>query len=324
MSITFNSILSQEMNDYLNLLHSAKRDTNSYVSTFKSLDNYLVKVKVTEKALSEELLLNWFSTLSIAETTRNYEIARMRKFTRYLNALNIPAFELDFFRAKSTFKAYTFTDEEFARIITVADSGKASYTNTESAFVFPLLLRVLYGCGLRVGEALALQWKDVDLYNGILTIKKAKNNKQRRIPVSNSLKSLLAQYYKRRFTGSDDSMFLFVNSEKTGKPYDSQTFGYWFSKVLEKAGIDNPRKTPFERCISTNTLRHYFTFLSFQKAVAEGRALEETAPYLSAYLGHETFFGTEKYLTTDYTMYTDSQERVSKAIQSVFPEVYFE
>ena len=58
--------------------------------------------------------------------------------------------------------------------------------------------------------------------------------------------------------------------------------------------------------------------------MAEGRTLEETAPYLSTYLGHESFYGTEKYLTTDYTVYLDSQDIVEKATISVFPEVNFE
>ena len=105
MAVIFKSILSQEMNDYLELLCSAKRDTESYVSTFRSLDEYLVKAKITKKALPEKLLMDWLSTLSIAETTRNYEIGRIRKFARYLTALGIPACEPDFFRASSTYKA---------------------------------------------------------------------------------------------------------------------------------------------------------------------------------------------------------------------------
>lgn len=312
------------MNSYLELLLSAGRNTESYVSTFRSLDDYLTKSKVSEKALTENLLKDWFLTLSIAETTKNYEIARIRKFARYLAAMDIPAYEPDFCRASSAYRAYTFSEDEFSRIIAVADSGMASYTNAESSVIFPVLLRVLYGSGLRVGEALALQWENVDLDNGILTIKKAKNNSQRRVPVSDSLNALLSRYHKKRFPDGDKSEYLFINREKTGKPYSVQTFGYWFSKVLEKAGIENRRSAPFERCISTHTLRHYFTFKSFQKAMTEGRSLEETAPYLSAYLGHESFYGTERYLTTDYTMYADSQEMISSAIQSLFPEVSFE
>ena len=324
MTVIFRSVLAKEMNDYLNLLQSAQRDIESYISTFRSLDEYMYAAMAPEKELSGSLLMDWIASLSVADTTKNYEIARVRKFARYLEAIGIPAYEPDFRRASSAYKAYTFSDEEFKGIIRIADSGGVCYTKAESSIVFPALLRVLYGSGLRIGEALSLQWKNVDLDGGIITIMKAKNNRQRLVPISNSLKDLLVRYRKRRFSDGDEAAFLFPNSEKEGRPYSKQTFAYWFSKVLEKSGIENRRMAPFERCISPHTLRHYFTFKSFQKAVTEGRALEETAPYLSAYLGHESFYGTERYITTDYTMYTDSQEKVAIAIQSLFPEVFFE
>lgn len=46
---------------------------------------------------------------------------------------------------------------------------------------------MLYGCGLRVSEALKLQVKDVNLTDGILTIKGAKMDRDRLIPMSESL-----------------------------------------------------------------------------------------------------------------------------------------
>lgn len=324
MDITFKSILSQEMYEYLELLRATKKDTESYISTFRSLDEYMVKAKIHEKSLSENLVQEWLNTLAVAATTRNYIIGRIRKFSHYLTAVNIAACEPDFCRASSTHVSYTFTSVEFDAIIAIADDFKASYTKTETAYIFPILLRVLYGCGLRVGETLALRWEDIDLDTGIITIKQAKNNKQRRVPIGNSLKDLLNRYHNRRFAGCDNDEFLFGNSGKDGKPYLKVTFWYWFGKVIQKANICNERKEPFERGISPHTLRHYFTFKSFQKSIAEGRTLEEIAPYLSAYLGHETFYGTEKYLTTDYTVYSDSQEMMEKAIHSVFPEVNFE
>jgi len=324
MDIIFKSVLSQEMYDYLDLLRGAQRDTESYISTFRSLDEYMVKSKVIEKSLPNDLLQEWLKTLSAAEVTKNYIIARIRVFTRYLTALGIPAYEPDFCRASSSHVTYTFTDEEFASVIMVADNFKASYTKTETAYIFPILLRVLYGCGLRVGEALALRWENIDLDADIITILEAKNNRQRCVPISDSLTDLLQLYKDRRFPDGNRSDFLFANFENAGKPYLTGCFWYWFGKVIEKANINNKRKEPFERCISPHTLRHFFTFKSFQKAVAEGRVLEECAPYLSAYLGHESFYGTEKYLTSDYTVYTDSQERTAKAIQFVFPEVVFE
>ena len=324
MSFILKSILSAEMYEYLEILNGAEKDTESYVSAFKSLDEYLLSIGLLEKSLPENVVQDWLKTLTISGTTRNYIIARIRCFSRYLIAIGIPSAEPDYARTHSTFVAYTFTDKEFAAIIDVADNATANAVKSETAHVFPVLLRILYGCGLRVGEALTLRWEDIDLVSGIITLLETKNNKQRFVPMSSSLTNLLKKYHERRFDGCSNTALLFESAVNPGKPYLKNTFRDWFLRVMRQANISNERQKHFERCISTHTLRHYFTFKSFQKSEAEGRSFEETAPCLTAYLGHETFFSTEKYLTTDYTMYTDSQQKVAAAIEHLFPEVSFE
>lgn len=324
MTFILKSVLSDEMYEYLEVLNGADKDTESYVSAFKSLDDYLFSIGLKEKVLPENIVQDWLKTLTVSGTTRNYIIGRVRRFSRYLTAVGIPSSEPDFTRARSAFVAYTFSDEEFAAIIEVADNGTANAVKSDTEHIFPVLLRLLYGGGLRIGEALALRWEDVNLVSGVITILEAKNNKQRFVPLSASLTELLKQYRSRKFSDCEDTAYLFGNAGNSGKPYINSTFRYWFLRVLKQANISNDRKKHFERCISTHTLRHYFTFKSYQKSEVEGRSLEETAPVLSAYLGHESFFGTEKYLTTDYTMYTDSQQRVVNAIENLFPEVRFE
>lgn len=44
-------------------------------------------------------------------------------------------------------------------------------------------LRLLFGCGMRIGEVLSLQMKDIDLENGIITVRNAKNEKDRLVPL---------------------------------------------------------------------------------------------------------------------------------------------
>ena len=324
MAFSLTGVLATEMYEYLDLLTDAEKDTESYISTFKSLDRYLVSLNIQEKALPENLIQDWIKTLTSSARNKNGYIARTRKFSRYLVALNIPACEPEYCRATSSYLPYTFTEEEFAAMIAAADDYKANAVPSETSYKFPIMLRVLYGCGLRVGEAFALQWKDINVDEGIITIQKAKNNKQRRVPIKDSLTDILRLYRERRFPDCTGTEFLFGNADKNGKPYLHNTFRDWFGRVLRQAKISNERTEHFERIICPHTLRHYFTFKSFLNAEAEGYAIEEIAPYLSAYLGHETFFGTEKYLTTDYTMYTNSHERVARAIESLFPEVNFE
>lgn len=324
MATVLNSVLASEMTAYAEMLYGTDRDTEEYLTVFKSLDKFMMKADVKTKELSESLVLDWLSSLTVVRRTKNGYIGRTRKFARYLIAMGIPAYEPDYCRENHSFVEYTFSDEEFSAIIEVADNATANAFKSPTEYIFPVLLRVLYGCGLRIQETLVLQWRDVNLDTAVITILEAKNDKQRFVPMSASLCVILRRYRKRRFPVDCEAEYLFGNPGKSGMPYIKSTFRYWFQRVISYANISNERKRHFERCISTHTLRHYFTFKSFLKSESKGRSIDETVPVLSAYLGHETFHSTERYLTGDYTLYTDSQEKVYAAIESLFPEVSFE
>lgn len=190
--------------------------------------------------------------------------------------------------------------------------------------VFPVLLRILYGCGLRLGEALALRWEDISLETGILHIKHAKNDKDREVPMDPSLTAVLSGYKKRQFAENPDAGYLFESDRIPGTPFPGWTFRRWFLDIAEQAGIINDRTEKYERGISPHTLRHYFAYKSFLQSEEKGKTLEQFVPYLSAYLGHRSLLETEKYLTTDYTLYQDSQKRMKNAVNHIFPEVDFE
>ncbi|WP_407922923.1 tyrosine-type recombinase/integrase [Acutalibacter muris] len=57
-----------------------------------------------------------------------------------------------------------------------------------------MILRLLFGCGMRIGEVLSLQMKDVDLENGIITIRNAKNEKDRLVPLHFNLAPVFIRY----------------------------------------------------------------------------------------------------------------------------------
>ena len=58
----------------------------------------------------------------------------------------------------------------------------------------PELLRVLYGCGLRLEEALSLRIRDVDLIQGVLHINDTKFRKDRLVPPARPLVVRLQKY----------------------------------------------------------------------------------------------------------------------------------
>ena len=325
MAYIFQSSFASEFKSFLNMVRDAGQQTRGYEVTFKSLDIFLSENSGREKALTEEAIGSWLDSMTCKPQSKNRQITHVRVFSRYLKALEIPAFEPEYMREHSDFIPYTFSDEEFHAVINAADGFLGNRReSTRSSKVFPMLIRVLYGCGLRLGEALALRWENVDLGAGILHIRRAKNDKERDVPMDPSLTELLKLYKKRQFSENPDSSYLFESDRTPGTPYLGWTFRNWFLSVIEQAGISNERLEKYGRGISPHTLRHYFTYKSFLQSEDAGRTLEQFVPYLSAYLGHKSLLETERYLAKDYTLYKDSQQRMEQAINHIFPEVDFE
>ena len=178
MAYIFQSIFASEFKSFLGMIRDAGQQTRGYEATFKSLDAFLSEIPGQEKALAEETVGSWLDSLSCKPQSKNRRITHIRVFSRYLTALEIPAFEPEYMREHSDFIPYTFTDDEFLAIIHAADEFLGNQRESiKSSRAFPMLLRILYGCGLRLGEALALRWENADPGTGILHIRKAKNDK---------------------------------------------------------------------------------------------------------------------------------------------------
>lgn len=103
------------------MIRDAGQQTRGYEATFKSLDIFISENPVQGKALTEETISRWLDSLSCKPQSKNRRITHVRVFSRYLNALEIPAFEPGYMREQSEYIPYTFTDEEFRAIIHAAD-----------------------------------------------------------------------------------------------------------------------------------------------------------------------------------------------------------
>lgn len=99
----------------------------------------------------------------------------------------------------------------------------------------PVLVRLLYCTGLRVMEALHLQLKNVNLDEEILFIENAKFNKDRLIPVSESMLNILKDYCKVMHPLYIPEDFLFVGI--TREPCSHHNIYLRFRELLVQAGI---------------------------------------------------------------------------------------
>lgn len=82
-------------------------------------------------------------------------------------------------------------------MIKAADETEPREVARNMHLALPVIFRILYGCGLRVSEVVGLRYKDLNLEDGILTIREAKTDRDRYISLSDSVKEACIGSWER-------------------------------------------------------------------------------------------------------------------------------
>lgn len=319
MNVVFSSILKDEIASFIEFVKLSVVDYKAYQRTLYDFDSFLHSEELAEKKLDARQIERWLDGFDIHPLTKKSKLTHVRKFAGYLSALGIDTSVPELPRTHSDFVPYVFSSDEMARIFEAADDLMLTNPRSRTAAELPMLLRILYGCGLRYGEATSLTWNDIDLSSGVITIKNAKNNKQRLIPMDEELTRILKLYRTSPCCEADDSSLLFKTND--GKPRTSGTYRDPFNGILCDLRIINPQtKKNGSRGPCIHSLRHTFTMQSLIKAETEGKSFLETVPFLSTYLGHAGLMETDKYLKVRHELYTESHATIADYISDVLPD----
>jgi len=207
---------------------------------------------------------------------------------------------------------YIFTRQELQRFFNAIDSYPAAKHNNRNT-VDPVFFRLLYGTGLRVSEALNLRVKDVNLQEGILTIHHAKNNKDRLIPVAQSLSERMTDLAVKIHQFSDETAYFFPNTLQNR--IDQSAIYCRFRDYLLMANISHTAAGP-----RVQDIRHHFAVSCLKKWVLSGEELTNIMPYLAAYMGHSDFRGTQYYLRLTADLFPDIISRTEAEFGYIIPE----
>jgi integrase/recombinase XerD len=136
------------------------------------------------------------------------------------------------------------------------------------------MLSIIYSCGLRRGELLALKPADIDSVRGMVLIRQGKGRKDRVVTLSPKLLELMRDYYRQY----RPQTWLFEGQHR-GQPYDERSLQQVMKAAVHKAGINKPA--------TLHWLRHsYATHLL--EAGTDLRVIQEL-------LGHSSSKTTEIY-----------------------------
>ena len=164
---------------------------------------------------------------------------------------------------------------------------------------FRVVLRLIYACGLRLGEAVALETRDIDGAVGRVHIRDGKGGKQRFVPLPKSILGELRAYWvthrhprflfpatgrgwrvNRRATDTEQAAALSAHQGKATEAMSESSVQNAFRLALAASGVSKPA--------SVHTLRHSYATHLLEEGV--------NIRVVSAYLGHASIEQTAVYL----------------------------
>lgn len=234
----------------------------------------------------------------------------VRTFARYWSAIDpqteVPPTGLLPYRPKRA-TPYIYSDEEIQQIL------RAAWNLPPSTGLRPCTYYTLFGLmtvtGMRISEVIHLDRDDVDLKEGILTVRLTKFSKSRLIPLHPYTVEKLKAYLKRRdqlYPRPSTSRFFLSN---LGTQLTDCMVRWTFVKLSRRIGL---RKTSDSFGPRLHDLRHRFAVRTLLHWYETGVDVEKRLPVLSTYLGHAHVTDTYWYLTAIPELLELTKDRLEK------------
>lgn len=259
---------------------------------------------------------------ALHQNTLTRDVTPVRQLGKYMNGIGKTAYVIPSYvgRKQLKYPAHIYTMQEKRAFFRSADQCRPTVKNSPTKhYVAPVIFRLMYCCGLRESEALNLSVHDVDLEDGMVTIRESKGWKARNIFMSDEILEQCRQYdsaISREFPGRTA---FFPN--RHGNALSYRTLNKWFHEFwdeLPEAKNENAKNA----CL--HSFRHTFAVDRLNAWVREGKDINAMCVYLSEYMGHMNYAATDYYLQLVSEFYPDMEEMLSSVNRNVLPEVCHE
>jgi integrase/recombinase XerD len=290
VSRLFESCYGPMIDHFLKYKETLGYSRSTYEGFLADFDKYCALNYPQETVLNKEIALNWgIRRKTEQQSGYRRRLSTLREFGKFLDAISDHAYIIPSGLAGSSpqYTPYIFTDEELTKLFEAADRLEMNKQSPNRHIVLPVLLRLIYFCGLRPNEGRELKTADVDLENGILLIRGNKTHKERLVPMSDDMLNLCRKYSDNLLYGNE---YFFQNQD--GNLYSAKWLTRQFLKVwsIATAGSEHhPRVRVYD-------LRHRFATAVMMKWIEDGIDLYSKLPYLRAYMGHSEFSATAYYI----------------------------
>jgi integrase len=321
MKRQFNSNLAEKIEAFLEQKHAlgfAYCENERYLANF---DAMCAERFQGESTITREMGMAW--AISLPNESRaglSRRMSSVRELAKYILRNGDEAFVIPTECGTVPSRKYIphiFSHEELQVLFATADTCFESDRFPLCTVEPPVLLRLLYACGLRPYEGRTILRENIDLDDGTIFIPESKKLKDRVVIMDSTMLDICRRYDEKARLITPDSAYFFPSHGQTGKCHD----GHWPARVLNRCLI-NAGITEFTgNAPRPYDLRHTFATHTLLRWMQEGHDLDSCLPYLSAYMGHEKFQHTLYYIHLIPDFFPEILPQVALKFDSLIPEV---
>jgi integrase len=311
---------------YLELHEGIGKDYRPIRSLLTHLDRFLEKQGIDNvQVITCELIERWTWTANGNARTRMLKVRMAWRFFNHLLALKVVNFNPVSLvlhslgpRTRSTFKPFIYTKEHIAAILDAARKLPCNSQFPLRAETCSIIFSLLYGLGLRMGEACRLRVRDLSLSEATLFIDQTKFYKSRYVAFGPKLGSRLKQFLDLRrrrqpSLGDADPLFVAVGPDHV----DQSGLNNIFRAVVDGLGI---RGHPGQKAPRPHDLRHTFAVHRLLRWYREGADVQSKLSALSTFMGHIDPTSTQIYLTITAALLQEANTRFYRSFGHLFDQ----
>ena len=264
-------------------------------SVIYQFDRYYKNLEINELKFTRDVIEPFlYIDRNKRISTQNWKASVLRQFGDYLteheivdHIYRIPPIPQ---KGEAEFIPYIFTNKELNQIINYLESYKETVINIKYNTLNAVItvIKILMATGMRINEVLSLRKKDIDLDNQLFIVKEAKNNNERLIPYSSTIKHEIINYILNTPFNINNNDKLFQIEE--GRLLNVSRCQFYFVKAIKAVGIKK------EKGPRIHDLRHTYAVMALTQLQKSEKNINLSLSYLSDYLGHKSLKETQKYI----------------------------
>jgi len=304
----YKSCIAAEIAAFLSYKRALSRKFDTEESVFRLLDRYLSACGVNDPVDITPSLLDAFlaSRPRVRPRSYNHLLGVIRGFFFWMvqqGSLDCSPVLASPRRATARKALFLFGPAEAKTLLETAEHLPDNNAAILRGPTYSMIFALLYGLGLRVGEASRLCRKDVDLDRNLLVVRQTKFAKNRLVPFGPRMAERLSTYMDERgIMPPDAPLFSFGR----GRPIHPCTISQTFHHVLPLLKLTIPPGTSPPR---VHDLRHAFATRTLLRWYQSGVDPASRLMHLSTFLGHVSPSSTAVYLTITHDLLQEASAR---------------